>query len=160
MKRIAPARALAASSPVLEGRVGPALDNRLLAYRDNARWIPSVTGRVVPERIRSEAPRCCGTDEAGEQAVAASRTGSHARLLAGPGTGKTHTLVENYLRALLDEHVPAERDLQRAASIGLFVMLAHSAVDYPLRTATLACLFALCAAILEKAGRPTDRELA
>lgn len=53
-----------------------------------------------------------------------------------------------------------ERDLQRAASVGLLVMLAHSAVDYPLRTATLACLFALCAAILEKAGRPTDRELA
>jgi len=53
-----------------------------------------------------------------------------------------------------------ERDLQRAASIALLVMLAHSVVDYPLRTATLACLFALCAAILEKAGRPTDREAA
>src|SRR5690606_11419873 len=48
-----------------------------------------------------------------------------------------------------------ERDLQRAASIGLLAMLAHSAVDYPLRTATLACLFALCAAVLEKAGHPT-----
>lgn len=53
-----------------------------------------------------------------------------------------------------------ERDLQRAATIALVVMMAHSAVDYPLRTATLACLFALCAGILEKAGRPTDRELA
>lgn len=53
-----------------------------------------------------------------------------------------------------------ERDLQRAASIGLLVMLVHSAVDYPLRTATLAVLFALCAAILERAGKPTDRELA
>jgi O-antigen ligase len=53
-----------------------------------------------------------------------------------------------------------ERDLQRAASISLLVMLAHSGVDYPLRTATLAVLFALSAAILEKAGRPTDRELA
>jgi O-antigen ligase len=53
-----------------------------------------------------------------------------------------------------------ERDLQRAASIALLAMLAHSAVDYPLRTAALAVLFALCAAILEKAGQPTDRELA
>lgn len=53
-----------------------------------------------------------------------------------------------------------ERDLQRAASIGLLAMLAHSTVDYPLRTATLACLFALCAAILEKAGQATDRERA
>lgn len=53
-----------------------------------------------------------------------------------------------------------ERDLQRAASIALLVMLVHSAVDYPLRTIVLAILFAICAAILEKAGRPTDRELA
>ncbi|MDY6922410.1 MAG: O-antigen ligase family protein [Pseudomonadota bacterium] len=53
-----------------------------------------------------------------------------------------------------------ERDLQRAASIALLVMLVHSAADYPLRTATLAVLFALCVAILEKAGQPTARELA
>lgn len=53
-----------------------------------------------------------------------------------------------------------ERDFQRAASIALLVMLVHSTVDYPLRTATLAVLFAVCAAILEKAGRPTDRERA
>lgn len=53
-----------------------------------------------------------------------------------------------------------ERDYQRAASIALLVMLVHSFVDYPLRTATMAILFGLCAAILEKAGRPTDRELA
>ncbi|MSP57078.1 MAG: glutamate--cysteine ligase [Myxococcales bacterium] len=45
--------ALAASSPVLDGVLGPALDNRLLAYRDNARNVPSVGGGVVPERVRS-----------------------------------------------------------------------------------------------------------
>ncbi|MFC7378147.1 O-antigen ligase family protein [Brevundimonas sp. GCM10030266] len=53
-----------------------------------------------------------------------------------------------------------ERDLQRAASIALLAMLAHSGVDYPLRTAALAVLFALCAAILEKAGHPTERDRA
>lgn len=53
-----------------------------------------------------------------------------------------------------------ERDYQRAAGIALLVMLVHSSVDYPLRTATLAVMFAVCAAILEKAGHPTDRELA
>ena len=53
-----------------------------------------------------------------------------------------------------------ERDFQRAASIALLIMLVHSSVDYPLRTAVLAILFAVCAAILEKAGHPTDRELA
>lgn len=51
-----------------------------------------------------------------------------------------------------------ERDLQRAASIALLAMLVHSGVDYPLRTAALAVLFALCAAILDKAGQPTERE--
>ncbi len=53
-----------------------------------------------------------------------------------------------------------ERDYQRAAGIALLIMLVHSGVDYPLRTATMAVMFAVCAAILEKAGRPTDRELA
>lgn len=47
--------ALAASSPVLDGTLGPALDNRLLAYRHNARSVPSVSGSVVPERISSRA---------------------------------------------------------------------------------------------------------
>ncbi len=41
--------ALSAASPFWDGRRGPALDGRLLAYRDNARRIPSVTGLVVPE---------------------------------------------------------------------------------------------------------------
>ena len=42
----------------------------------------------------------------GEQAVAASRTGSHARLLAGPGTGKTHTLARRVVYLVTQEHVP------------------------------------------------------
>lgn len=53
-----------------------------------------------------------------------------------------------------------ERDFQRAASIALLIMLVHSAVDYPLRTVFLAMMFAVCAAILEKAGHPTERERA
>ncbi|HUH23012.1 MAG TPA: hypothetical protein VLZ51_03000, partial [Brevundimonas sp.] len=49
-----------------------------------------------------------------------------------------------------------ERDMQRAASIAILVMIVHSGVDYPLRTATLAVLFALCAAILERSVLPTE----
>lgn len=45
-----------------------------------------------------------------------------------------------------------EWDLQRAASIGIGVLLLHSIVDYPLRTATLAVVFVLCCGILELAG--------
>lgn len=45
--------ALAASSPYVEGRSAPALDHRLLVYRDNAARVPSVSGKVVPEHIVS-----------------------------------------------------------------------------------------------------------
>lgn len=43
--------ALSASSPIVEGVVTGILDNRLDAYRSNARRVPSVTGAVIPEAI-------------------------------------------------------------------------------------------------------------
>lgn len=46
-----------------------------------------------------------------------------------------------------------EGDLQRAASIGIGVLLLHSVGDYPLRTVALAVVFALCCGMLEWAGR-------
>lgn len=49
-----------------------------------------------------------------------------------------------------------EGDLQRAASIGIGVLLLHSFGDYPLRTATLAVVFAFCCGLLELARR-TDQ---
>lgn len=49
-----------------------------------------------------------------------------------------------------------ESDLQRAASIAILMVLLHSIVDYPLRTETIAVLFALFAAILEGAGLPFE----
>ena len=45
--------ALAASSPVADGRPSGALDTRLVAYLRNSRRVPSVAGRVVPEPMRS-----------------------------------------------------------------------------------------------------------
>lgn len=45
--------ALAASSPFVEGRRASWLDTRLAAYRQNCRRLASITGRVVPERVRS-----------------------------------------------------------------------------------------------------------
>ena len=50
------------------------------------------------------------------------------------------------------------RDLQRAASIAIGAVLLHSVGDYPLRTETIAVIFALCCGLLELAGRP-DAEL-
>lgn len=49
-----------------------------------------------------------------------------------------------------------ESDIQRAASIAVGVLLAHSLADYPLRTVTLTVIFALCCALLELAGRPAQ----
>lgn len=45
--------ALAASSPVIEGRTTGLLDNRLEVYRFNQRLIPSIAGRVIPEAVFS-----------------------------------------------------------------------------------------------------------
>jgi len=46
---------LAASSPFLEGKKAPNLDARLDVYRGNAKRVPSVSGRVVPERVFTRA---------------------------------------------------------------------------------------------------------
>ena len=45
--------ALSAASPYLDGRRAADLDGRLAAYRGNAKRVPSVTGRVVPEAVFS-----------------------------------------------------------------------------------------------------------
>ena len=47
--------ALAASSPVMDARTTGWLDNRLAVYRTNSAKIPSLTGRVIPEPVFSEA---------------------------------------------------------------------------------------------------------
>jgi hypothetical protein len=47
--------ALAASTPIVEGRVTGLLDSRLEAYRTNSRRFASITGRVVPEPVYDRA---------------------------------------------------------------------------------------------------------
>lgn len=47
--------ALAASSPIVEGRATGLLDTRMEVYRDNARKGPGMTGLVVPEPVFSRA---------------------------------------------------------------------------------------------------------
>lgn len=53
-----------------------------------------------------------------------------------------------------------DRNLQRAASIAISMILVHSFVDYPLRTETMMVFFALCCGILEFAGPLRRRPLA
>lgn len=48
--------------------------------------------------------------------------------------------------------ISTQRDLQRAATVAIGAILLHSAVDYPLRTAAIATLFALCCGLLEMAS--------
>jgi gamma-glutamyl:cysteine ligase YbdK (ATP-grasp superfamily) len=47
--------ALAASSPVMEGRRNGVMDNRLDVYTKNSRIIPHITGDVIPEPVYSHA---------------------------------------------------------------------------------------------------------
>jgi glutamate---cysteine ligase / carboxylate-amine ligase len=47
--------ALAASSPVVEGRLTPSLDHRLAVYATNQRRLPAIIGHVVPEPVTTEA---------------------------------------------------------------------------------------------------------
>ncbi|MEP6656846.1 MAG: glutamate-cysteine ligase family protein [Betaproteobacteria bacterium] len=47
--------ALAASSPLADGKRAHALDQRLIACRSNASALPSITGLVVPEPVRTRA---------------------------------------------------------------------------------------------------------
>jgi glutamate---cysteine ligase / carboxylate-amine ligase len=47
--------ALAASSPIYDGRTHGVLDCRLEVYRHNSAKIPSITGAVIPEPVYSEA---------------------------------------------------------------------------------------------------------
>ena len=47
--------ALAASSPLVEGRPSGFLDTRMELYRSNARRVPSVSGLVIPEPVWSRA---------------------------------------------------------------------------------------------------------
>ncbi len=43
--------ALAASSPIAEGRDTGVLDYRIEAYRANARSVPSIAGKIIPETV-------------------------------------------------------------------------------------------------------------
>jgi len=47
--------AIAAASPVVEGRLTGRMDNRLNVYRTNSRKIPMIAGKVIPERAFTEA---------------------------------------------------------------------------------------------------------
>jgi gamma-glutamyl:cysteine ligase YbdK (ATP-grasp superfamily) len=43
--------ALAASSPILDGRLTGLMDSRMHFYRENQKKIPSITGKVIPEPV-------------------------------------------------------------------------------------------------------------
>lgn len=47
--------AISASSPIFEGKASGFLDTRLETYRKNQQRIPSITGKVIPEQIFTEA---------------------------------------------------------------------------------------------------------
>lgn len=47
--------ALAASSPIVEGRLTGSMDSRVLHYRVNQRLVPSISGSLIPEAVYTRA---------------------------------------------------------------------------------------------------------
>lgn len=47
--------AIAASSPFVDGKFSDFLDNRLQVYANNSRSVPSISGRVIPENVFTQA---------------------------------------------------------------------------------------------------------
>ena len=47
--------AVAASSPILDGKYGGTVDQRLVYYQQNQRRVPQIIGPVIPEPVQSEA---------------------------------------------------------------------------------------------------------
>ncbi len=45
--------AVAASTPIFEGKTGPNIDNRLQFYKANQKEVPSVAGDIIPEYVSS-----------------------------------------------------------------------------------------------------------
>jgi gamma-glutamyl:cysteine ligase YbdK (ATP-grasp superfamily) len=46
--------AIAASSPILDGRLTGLMDSRMHFYRENQKKIPSITGRLIPEPVYTQ----------------------------------------------------------------------------------------------------------
>jgi O-antigen ligase len=51
------------------------------------------------------------------------------------------------------QNASARADLSRASALALLLLLAHSSVDYPLRTEAIAVMFAFCCGVLAKQRR-------
>lgn len=79
--------ALAASSPVVDGRATGVLDNRLVTYRTNSARVPAMAGEIIPEpvydfdgyRSRVFAPLARQLEEAGADPVLVGQEWTNAR---------------------------------------------------------------------------------
>jgi gamma-glutamyl:cysteine ligase YbdK (ATP-grasp superfamily) len=69
--------AIAASSPIFEGKEGPDIDNRLQFYKVNQKEVPLITGDVIPEYVTS-------LSQYKQEVI-----GNYSRDLASAGTDKT-----------------------------------------------------------------------
>lgn len=121
--------ALAASSPLLDGRVvagahgGPLLDNRLEVYRTNAARTPEMTGTVIPEPVFTiEGYK---QDVLGPLDVALRRSGADPLLFGAEWTNARGAIARFDRMAievrLVDAQECAEADLAVAAAIAELV---------------------------------------
>jgi gamma-glutamyl:cysteine ligase YbdK (ATP-grasp superfamily) len=114
--------ALAASSPLLEGRVTGCLDQRLAVYATNSRKVPELAGRVIPERIFGVAEYRAGILAPIEAALAPHDRDGHLQ----PEFANSRGAIARFDRGaieirLLDAQENPRADLALAFAVGAVV---------------------------------------
>lgn len=115
--------ALAASSPVVEGRATGLVDNRLETYRTNSKRVPAMTGAVIPEPIygfEEYQTRIFGPIDRELEAL-----GADERLIGAPFTNARGAIARFDRMALevrlIDAQECAAADLAVAAAVAALV---------------------------------------
>ncbi len=114
--------ALAASSPVMEGRVTGLLDQRLAVYAANSRAIPELAGRVIPEPLFDEASYRAGILEPLYAALSPHDPDGHLRHEFANSRGAIARFDRSAIEIrLLDAQECPRADLALALAVGSVV---------------------------------------
>ena len=111
--------AISASSPIVEGKFGEKVDNRLCFYRENQKEVPSITGDVVPEYTSSFAQYRKQIIDVYSQDLAARGVG---KLLLGKEWVNSRGAIFRFDRRALEIRVMDEQECVKSdVSLSCFI---------------------------------------
>ncbi|MGE5556360.1 MAG: glutamate-cysteine ligase family protein [Methanocella sp.] len=114
--------AIAASSPIFEGKEGSDVDNRLRFYKENQREVPSVAGEVIPDYIGSLADY--SRDVIGHYSADLAAAGAD-KVLLGREWVNSRGVIVRFDRRALEVRVMDEQECVKAdVSLACFVRAA------------------------------------